>query len=246
MLELVDRHGSEPCVGDDVGVRVSPRADDQVIFVGELTRKLITLICRTCNSRVMKNLLCIFLLSSLVIALAASCERVDRSIGGVSKSVSPMPLSKAAAAGPNVSLVSGVSHVSEVLPSGEEDAVIDSAALYMSSCAGCHQVTGAGIPNVFPPLDKSHYVTSDNVERLAAIMVYGLSGPIEVNGAKYTSAMAGLGATLNDEQLAAVATHIRSSWSNAAGPVEAKTFVAVREKWGSRGPFTIDELGTEP
>lgn len=34
MLELVDRHGSGPCVGNRVGVRVSPRAlSEQVIWV---------------------------------------------------------------------------------------------------------------------------------------------------------------------------------------------------------------------
>jgi len=194
----------------------------------------------------MKKLLTIFFFAGLALILAISCERLDRPVGGVSRPIDAPPLSKAAVGGPSVSLLAGVSHVSEVLPGAEEEKVIDPTALYMSSCAGCHQVNGQGIAKVFPPLDASFYVTSDKIDRLSAIMLYGLSGPIEVNGETYASAMAGLAATLNDEQLAAIATYVRSSWSNSAGPVEVETFAAARKKWGERGPFTIDELGTEP
>ena len=116
---------------------------------------------------------------------------------------------------------------------------------FKTNCSACHQVTGAGIPGVFPPLDASAYVTGDNLDRLASIMIYGLVGPIKVNGQQYNSAMAGLGATLKDEELAKIATYIRGAWSNKAGEVEPSVFAAMRTKWGARGPFAITELGEE-
>jgi len=64
-------------------------------------------------------------------------------------------------------------------------------------------------------------------------------------GTTYASAMAGLGAQFNDEELAAIATYIRSSWSNSAGPVGAEVLAEMRKKWGTRGPFNIQELGEE-
>ena len=80
---------------------------------------------------------------------------------------------------------------------------------------------------------------------MASIKQYGHSVPINVLGTTYQSAMAPLGAQFKDEELAAIATHVRTSWSNKAGPVDAKVFAAMRQKWGSRGPFAIAELGEE-
>ena len=112
----------------------------------------------------------------------------------------------------------------------------------MANCAACHQVTGQGVPGAFPPLAPSEYVTGDNVERLAAIMIYGLMGPIEVNGVTYNSVMAPLGATLGDEELAAIGTYIRSNWGNSSSPVGADVFAGTRTKYGARGPFQITEF----
>jgi mono/diheme cytochrome c family protein len=119
---------------------------------------------------------------------------------------------------------------------------LDGKALFAANCSACHQVTGQGIPSVFPPLDGSSLVTGDKVDRMAAIMIYGLQGEIKVKGLTYNNVMAGLG-HLKDDELAAVATYVRSAWSNKAGPVEPQVFADVRKKWGTRGPFTMDELG---
>src|SRR3546814_12604452 len=37
----------------------------------------------------------------------------------------------------------------------------DGEALFASNCAACHQANGAGIPNLFPPLDGSEWVALD-------------------------------------------------------------------------------------
>lgn len=178
----------------------------------------------------------------LVVLFVLSCERQSREVGG---SAGPRLGSPEYTVGPRVSAAPGLSHIVGVLPKAEQEEIIDGAALYTANCGACHQATGQGIPAAFPPLDGSPYVTGDNVERLAAIMIYGLVGPINVLGKQYTGAMAPLGQTLNDKQLAAIATYIRSSWSNKADAVEETVFTETRAKWGTRGPFAIAELGEE-
>jgi mono/diheme cytochrome c family protein len=76
-------------------------------------------------------------------------------------------------------------------------------------------------------------------------MLYGLMGPIHVNGNLYNNVMAPLGGTLKDDELAAIATYIRGAWSNKAAPVGPEVFAAQRTKWGARGMFQIAELGEE-
>ena len=185
----------------------------------------------------------VFSLGSMVLLLAvAACERQHRNYGGGEQSTpSGTPEYETTA---SVATIPTASHVAEVAPDAGKEAVIDGAALYAKACLACHQPTGAGVPAVFPPLDKSPYVTGD-VERLASIIIYGLTGPVKVLGTTYQSAMAGLGPQYSDEELAAIATYIRTNWNNSASAVGAETFAAMRKKWGSRGPFTIAELGEE-
>lgn len=185
-------------------------------------------------------------LSVLVLAavsLFLACERESRPAGGASSSPLGSPEYTNAA---SVSAVKSVSYVTAVAPRPKGAPVaIDPAALYTQNCAACHQATGQGVPAVFPPLAKSPYVIGENVERMASIMLYGLIGPIKVLGQDYNSAMVGLGGTLSDEQLSAIAGYVRSNWGNEASPVGPEVFAAMREKWGTRGPFNIQELGEE-
>lgn len=76
------------------------------------------------------------------------------------------------------------------------------------------------MPGAFPPLDGSPYVTSTNVERMAAIMLYGLKGEIKVLDVNYNSIMLPQ-KQYKDEELAAIAQlQSDSSWSNKASGVE--------------------------
>jgi len=182
------------------------------------------------------------ILASALLFTFTSCERQNRSFAGKSKDVGEevkydvlASVSKAPAKNAGVE---------SVLPKGPGGGAIDGQALFIKNCSACHQATGLGLPGVFPPLAKSPYVTSDKLERMASIMIYGLAGPISVLGTTYTSVMAPLG-TLPNEELAAIATYVRSSFGNTSGPVEPGVFQASRDKFGSRGPFNINELGAE-
>ncbi len=95
--------------------------------------------------------------------------------------------------------------------------------VYKGKCAACHQANGLGVPGTYPPLDGSEWVTG-STERLAALVGYGLSGPITVKGATYgVAVMPPHGPpVLNQKEFAAVLTYIRSAWSNTASEVSVE------------------------
>ncbi len=113
--------------------------------------------------------------------------------------------------------------------------------VFATVCSSCHQATGLGLPGAFPPLAGSEWVAG-NAERMAAAVLYGLAGPIEVMGATYNGAMPPWGASLSDEDVANVLTYVRSAWGNTAGEVDAKSITPIREKHEGREPWTAQEL----
>lgn len=108
-------------------------------------------------------------------------------------------------------------------PSGPEAA--EGQALYVAKCAACHQADGRGLPGAFPPLAGSSWASADP-ETPIRIALLGLSGPIEVNGKTFDSAMPALG--LTDEEVAPIVSYVRSAWGNQAAPVTTAQVTAVR------------------
>lgn len=56
--------------------------------------------------------------------------------------------------------------------------------IFKNYCATCHGIEGNGVENLAPPLKNSEYLTESS-ERLALVILHGLSGPIHVNGKLY-------------------------------------------------------------
>lgn len=83
--------------------------------------------------------------------------------------------------------------------------------VYTQNCLACHQATGAGIPNAFPPLAESDYLNAD-VHRAIEVVKFGLTGEIEVNGNVYNSAMPKQ--NISDEDIANVLTYVYNNWGN--------------------------------
>ena len=108
-----------------------------------------------------------------------------------------------------------------------------------AGCFGCHGPTGEGQGqgNMVPPLVKSEWVVGDP-QRLAKIMLHGLTGEITVNKKKYNSPMVmpGLGqnTSFTDDDLADLATYIRNDWGNKASAVSGKVFKDTRTKTKDR------------
>jgi len=98
--------------------------------------------------------------------------------------------------------------------------------LFKGTCSACHQDTGAGIPNVFPPLAKSDFLLADK-KRAIGIVLNGLNGPVTVNGATFNSVMPPM-SQLNDDEVANILTFALNSWGNKGGAVTAKEVAQVR------------------
>jgi mono/diheme cytochrome c family protein len=117
----------------------------------------------------------------------------------------------------------------------------DGAALFTARCAPCHQATGQGLPGVFPPLAGSEWVNGRD-STAAAILIHGVTGELAVKGSHYNGAMPAFGAQLNDEEIAAVLTYVRSQWGNKAALVTPQTVARAREAHKSRTePFGGDK-----
>lgn len=127
---------------------------------------------------------------------------------------------------------------------GAKSGVVDGAQIYAAQCVACHQASGAGLPGVFPPLAGSEWVNGKE-SVVAQILLHGISGSLTVKGAVYKGEMPTFQAKLSDAEIAAVLTHIRSSFGNAAGKVDAALVKAEREAHKDRKlPWNgDDELG---
>lgn len=100
-------------------------------------------------------------------------------------------------------------------------------AIYTNYCVFCHQATGEGIANAFPPLAKSDYLMADT-KRAIGIIKNGLQGEITVNGKKYNGVMPAQSFT--DEQVANVLNYVRNSWGNKGKIVTVEEVKAVKKK----------------
>jgi mono/diheme cytochrome c family protein len=84
--------------------------------------------------------------------------------------------------------------------------------LFVSICAACHQPTGLGRPNMFPPLAGSDYLNADK-SRAINIVVFGRQGEVVVNGLKYNNNMPSF--PLTDQDIANVLTYVYNSFGNS-------------------------------
>jgi nitrite reductase (NO-forming) len=98
--------------------------------------------------------------------------------------------------------------------------------LFKGTCSVCHQESGQGIPDVFPPLAKSDYLLKDP-RRAIQIALNGLSGKVAVNGKTYDSVMPPM-SQLNDDEIANILTYALNSWSNDGGAISKEQVQAVR------------------
>lgn len=123
------------------------------------------------------------------------------------------------------------------------DPIARGERVYAQNCAQCHQASGQGLPGVYPPLAGASWM-NDNRVMPSAILLNGLSGPIEVKGNLYQgNAMPAFGGLLSDRDLGAVLTYVRQAWGNQAGPISEEQVAEARALYGSRtAPWSAEEL----
>jgi nitrite reductase (NO-forming) len=88
--------------------------------------------------------------------------------------------------------------------------------VYSQNCAACHQPSGLGLANAFPPLAASDYLNADT-NRAIDVLLNGLDEEIVVNGETYNGVMPLL--RLSDEDVANVLTYVYASWDNSGAVV---------------------------
>jgi mono/diheme cytochrome c family protein len=132
-----------------------------------------------------------------------------------------------------------------MMPSEHSPARNDGEAIYMTRCMSCHQIDGAGIAGVFPPLNDTEWVVGDK-GRVIRIVLDGMMGETEVQGVVYSGAMPPWKTFLSDEEIAAVVTYIRNAWDNEASDVTPQEVKLVREATKARTTsWTTEELEQE-
>jgi mono/diheme cytochrome c family protein len=105
----------------------------------------------------------------------------------------------------------------------------EGAALYQTHCMACHGQEGRGVPGRVPPLAGSDLLRRD-APRAIGIVLAGSSGPLVVNGVRYAGVMPAFG-SLDDADIAALLTWVRSAWSAGGGRgVTAPEVAAVRDR----------------
>lgn len=120
--------------------------------------------------------------------------------------------------------------------SGANKGEVDGAQIFAKSCVSCHGADGKGSPGTFPPLVGTEFTNNEeHKEEHISIVLNGLDEAVVVNGQTYSQGQMktqNFGAKFNDEEVAAVVNHERTSWGNDGGSVDAELVAKVREELG--------------
>jgi mono/diheme cytochrome c family protein len=140
----------------------------------------------------------------------------------------------------------GVEQPASAQAAPESDQVTAGQDVFRKNCQACHQQDGRGMPNAFPPIVGSEWVTGPE-ETVVHILLDGLQGQITVAGASYNGVMPAWRAVLDDREIAAVATYIRQWAPNQAPGLTPETVARLRQETAGRNaPWSATELAGLP
>ncbi|WP_036168604.1 cytochrome c [Massilia sp. 9096] len=108
---------------------------------------------------------------------------------------------------------------------------MDGKALFTKNCAACHQASGKGIPGAFPALAGNAFVQGPATDP-ATVLLKGRGGMPDFSN------------SLDDGEIAAVLSYVRSSWGNSAAPLSADDVTAQRTALGV-APATHGKFGNK-
>jgi len=114
-----------------------------------------------------------------------------------------------------------------VIASSRDQKIEMGRKIFTTICAACHQPTGRGVPNVFPPLAGSDFLNADK-KRAIKIVINGRQGEIVVNGLKFNNSMPKF--PLTDHDIANVLTFVYASFGNSGIEVKADEVAHLRSE----------------
>ncbi|MCM2972361.1 c-type cytochrome [Larsenimonas suaedae] len=104
----------------------------------------------------------------------------------------------------------------------------DGERLYLDNCSACHLNDGKGAERVFPAIDGNSLANADNPTGLIHTILAGATPPATPTIPAQLP-MPGFGWRLSDEEVATLATFVRSAWGNDGGAVTAEQVGKVRD-----------------
>ncbi|MCA3006850.1 MAG: c-type cytochrome [Phycisphaerales bacterium] len=139
--------------------------------------------------------------------------------------------------------VAGAAAAGEVaaLTEAEAQRVRAGEALFARACAACHQLDGAGMQGLAPPLRDSEWAVGP-IDRIVRIVAHGVRGPIDVNGTRWTMEMPAQ-RQLSDADVAAIVGYVRRAFGHRQSVPDAAAVAAIRARHKDRDePWTAEEL----
>jgi len=126
----------------------------------------------------------------------------------------------------------------------EDPRMTQGRATYSFVCKACHQEDGlGGVAQGCPPLVGSDWVLAGDPSRISAIVLKGLTGPIQVIGKEYGTGTMLAFESMSDEEIASVLSFIRNNWSNKGPMVEPSLVKKIRGQVKDHpGYMTVPEL----
>lgn len=103
-------------------------------------------------------------------------------------------------------------------PPPRPEVAVRGAKLYERDCAACHGERGEGVPGAYPALAGNRAVTLPVTANLVQVVLHGGFAPATAGNPR-PFGMPPFATSLADRDVAAVLTHIRTSWGNRAAPV---------------------------
>ena len=126
-------------------------------------------------------------------------------------------------------------------PSGSSsapDKSRDASATYEEYCVTCHRTDGSGVTRIFPALAGNDVVDTADATSLVHVVLSGGRRPR--TAARPNAFAMPAFKTLDDHEVAAVITYIRTAWGNTAGLVTTKQVAELR------APFPTEATAPAP
>lgn len=157
------------------------------------------------------------------IAIAAYLKGIDGAAVELPKSIAasgPLALPSAPADDKGAETAKMLTEAKPEMPVG--------ARVYLDNCSACHFVTGKGSPEIFPELAGNNLVTGSELKPLISIILHGAEVP-STEKRPMRLVMQGYADRLSDEEIAQLASFLRSGWGNKASVVTAGDVAAIRK-----------------
>ena len=119
----------------------------------------------------------------------------------------------------------------------------DGASIY-GRCSACHTASGAGLPGAFPPLNRDVRMLAarpDGRRYLALVVLVGLIGPLQVEGASYRNVMPAQSG-LDAADVAAVLNHVGAQISHDGPAFRPFTATEVAGYAADKATITASDL----